>query len=117
MEQDGKPAKPLIAAAAARAATAVPGVARLEPGFTGLLAAAARSLHRQVTGVDPVSTDGVRVSFEDGGARVEVDVVVSGRDPAADVGRAVQRAVARAVREDTGVTPAAVVVKILDIAT
>ncbi|WP_408608085.1 Asp23/Gls24 family envelope stress response protein [Actinophytocola xanthii] len=110
---------PVVAAVAVRAAAAVPGVVRVEPGLVGLVASMVRAARHRVTGLDPAPIEGARVELDrvaDGHTvRVEVDVVISGQDQAAAVGRAVQRAVAGAVTEATGLTVAEVGVSIIDV--
>ena len=108
-------AEAVIAGVAADAALNTPGVVRLEPGFTGLLANLVHTARQRWHGVDPVPLDGVRVRIAGGRRRIHVGVVLSGADPAAVVGRAVQRAVARAVPEQTGVPVSEVFVSIIDI--
>jgi uncharacterized alkaline shock family protein YloU len=113
----------VVAAVAVRAATVVPGVVRVEPGLVGLVGSMVRAARQRIKGLDPAPTEGARVEFErtddgnDGGraVRVEVDVVISGQDQAAAVGHAVQRAVASAVTQATGLTVAEVGVSIIDI--
>jgi uncharacterized alkaline shock family protein YloU len=111
---------PVVAAVAVRAAAGVPGVVRVEPGLVGLVGSVVRAARQRIKGLDPAPTEGARVEFEraDGGGRtvrVEVDVVISGQDQAAAVGRSVQRAVASAVTQATGLTVAEVGVSIIDI--
>lgn len=112
-------AEPVIAAVAARAAVGVPGVARLEPGLTGLASQVARSVRQKINGLAPAPSEGVRVTVDRSAVpsnlRVSVDMVASGHDQAAAVGRAVQREVGHAVADATGLTPQAVVVSIMDI--
>jgi uncharacterized alkaline shock family protein YloU len=55
------------------------------------------------------------VRTADGRLTVQVDLVTSGVDQAAAVGRAVQRSVTRVVAEQTGLAVAEVVVSVLDI--
>jgi uncharacterized alkaline shock family protein YloU len=79
-----------------------------------------RAARQRIKGLDPAPTEGARVEFEraDGGGRtvrVEVDVVISGQDQTAAVGRSLQRAVASAVTQATGLTVAEVGVSIIDI--
>lgn len=106
----------VIAAVAVRAAAAVPGVLRVEPGLGGLVGSVVRSARQRIKGLDPAPTEGVRVEFERADTvRVEVDVVISGQDQAAAVGGALQRAVAGAVTEATGLRVAEVSVSIIDI--
>lgn len=113
----------VIAAVAAHAAAAVPGVVRVEPGLVGLVGSVVRTARQRIKGLDPAPTEGARVEFEQVGGgndsghtvRVEVDVVVSGQDQAAAVGHALQRAVSGAVTEATGLTVTEVSVSIIDI--
>src|SRR4051794_19978498 len=110
---------PVVAAVAVRAAAAVPGVVRVEPGLVGLVASMVRAARQRIKGLDPAPTEGARVEFQpnDHGltVRMAVDVVISGQDQAAAVGRALQRAVAGAVTEATGLTVSGVDVSIMDI--
>ncbi|WP_280426535.1 Asp23/Gls24 family envelope stress response protein [Nocardia carnea] len=106
---------PVIAAVAARAAAATPGVARLEPGVRGLLAVLTRAGRQRWTDADPAPTEGVRVRVTDAGLIVHVDIAVRVNGPAAEVGHAVQEQVAREVGEHTGRRVDAVCVHILDI--
>lgn len=110
----------VVAAVAVRAATAVPGVVRVEPGLVGLVGSVVRAARQRTKGLDPAPTEGARVEFEQasGGARtvrVDVDVVTSGQDQATAVGQALQRAVASAVTEATGLAVTEVRVSIIDI--
>jgi len=112
-----------VVAAVAVHAAAMPGVVRVEPGLVGLVGSVVRAARQRIKGLDPAPTEGARVEFEradggnDGGrtVRVEVDVVISGQDQAAAVGHALQRAVASAVTQATGLTVADVGVSIIDI--
>lgn len=106
---------PVIAAVAARAAEATPGVARLEPGVRGLLAILTRAGRQRWTEADPAPTEGVRVRVTDAGLTVHVDIAVRADGPAAGVARAVQEHVARDVGEHTGQQVDTVCVHILDI--
>ncbi|GAA3557421.1 Asp23/Gls24 family envelope stress response protein [Amycolatopsis ultiminotia] len=108
-------ADPVVASVAARAAIETSGVVRLEPGLRGLVTAWTRAARQRWKGLEPAPADGVRVRTVEGRRIVEVDVVTSGVDQAAAVGRAVQRAVTRAVADQTGLSVAAVTVSILDI--
>lgn len=110
----------VVAAVAVHAAAGVAGVVRVEPGLVGRMGSAVRAARQRVKGLAPAPTEGARVEFDraDGGGRVvrvEVDVVISGQDQAAAVGNAVQRAVAGAVTQATGLTVAEVGVSIIDI--
>jgi uncharacterized alkaline shock family protein YloU len=99
-----------IAAVAAHAALATPGVVRLEPGVVELIGGVGRVARQQVLGLVPTGSTGVTVAD---GPVVRVSVTVSG--PAATVGQDVQRAVAAAVEAGTGERVAGVEVSIVDI--
>ncbi|MCT2587938.1 Asp23/Gls24 family envelope stress response protein [Actinophytocola gossypii] len=106
----------VVAAVAVHAAVAVPGVLRVEPGLTGLVGSVVRTARQRIKGLEPAPTEGARVEFVRADTvRVEVDVVISGQDQATAVGHALQRAVAGAVSEATGLTVAEVGVSVLDI--
>jgi uncharacterized alkaline shock family protein YloU len=109
----------VVAAVAVHAAETLPGVVRVEPGLFGLLGSVGRTARQRIKGLDPAPTEGARVEFAqadgENGVRVEVDVVISGQDQAAAVAHTVQRAVASAVTEATGLTVAEVDVSIIDI--
>jgi uncharacterized alkaline shock family protein YloU len=115
MTAEDENANPDPARATAPAALATPGVARLEPGLVGLVTAWTRAARQRWKGLDPAPADGVRVRTADGRLTVQVDLVTSGVDQAAAVGRAVQRSVTRVVAEQTGLAVAEVVVSVLDI--
>ncbi|MFB8278043.1 Asp23/Gls24 family envelope stress response protein [Nocardia colli] len=107
---------PVVAAVAAQAACAVPGVVRLEPGVRGLVSSLVRVGKQRLTNTDPAASEGVRVRRSAGGAlSVQVDVVISADRPAAVIGHAVQQEVSRVVFEQTGQTVDEVSVTILDI--
>ncbi|MEU0543150.1 Asp23/Gls24 family envelope stress response protein [Nocardia sp. NPDC005978] len=106
----------VIAGVAARAAAAVPGVVRLEPGLRGMVAGWARSGKQLLRGQESLAGDGVRVEkTTDGGRAIRVDVSLGGDGRAAEVGAAIQRAVTGAVLEHTGVRIEQVSVVIIDI--
>jgi uncharacterized alkaline shock family protein YloU len=112
----------VVAAVAVHAAAAVSGVVRVEPGLVGLLGSVVRAARQRTKGLDPAPTEGARIEFEQADSendettvRMEVDVVISGQDQATAVAHAVQRAVAGAVTEATGLTVAEVGVSIIDI--
>lgn len=108
----------VLAAVAARAALATPGVLRLEPGVRGLVSGLVRAGRQRFTGIEPAGADGVRVrSHADGRISVEIDAVLSTERPATEVGVAVQREVLRVVEERTGQPVAEVRVGIVDIET
>ncbi|MFC4856873.1 hypothetical protein [Actinophytocola glycyrrhizae] len=102
----------VVAAVAARAAAAVPGVRRVEPGVTGLVTSVVRAARQRVKGLTPAPTEGVRVFVADGRPHVEIGIAVSGQ--AIAVGNAVRAAVAAELAEATGIS-AAVTVAVLDI--
>jgi uncharacterized alkaline shock family protein YloU len=110
-------ADPVIASVAARAAITSPGVVRLEPGLRGLVTAWTRAARQRWKGLDPAPADGVRVRTVDGRLSVQVDLIASGADQAATVGRSVQRAVSRYVTSQTGLVVDEVSVSIMDIET
>jgi uncharacterized alkaline shock family protein YloU len=106
----------VVAAVAVHAAVAVPGVLRVEPGLAGLVGSVVRTARQRIKGLEPAPTEGARVEFVRADTvRVEVDVVISGQDQATAVGHALQRAVAGAVSEATGLTVAEVGVSVIDI--
>ncbi|MEV5649816.1 Asp23/Gls24 family envelope stress response protein [Nocardia sp. NPDC052254] len=105
----------VIAAVAAHAATAVPGVAYLEPGVLGLLGHLARGGRQLWGGPDLAPGAGVRVRHSGGWLRVHVDLAVAAGCQVGEVGQAVQRAVVGMVTEQTGMVVDAVSVTILDI--
>ncbi|MBF6210205.1 Asp23/Gls24 family envelope stress response protein [Nocardia puris] len=106
----------VIAAVAARAAAAAPGVVRLEPGVRGLVGTFVRAGRQRLAGTEPAAAEGVRARRTAAGAiLVEVDVVLAADTHAAEVGAAVQREVTRVVAEQTGQEIDAVTVTILDI--
>ncbi|RZQ65193.1 Asp23/Gls24 family envelope stress response protein [Amycolatopsis suaedae] len=105
----------VVASVAARAAAAVSGVVRLEPGLVGLVADWGRTIRQRWQGMTPAPADGVRVRIGEDAVTIQIDLVTSGFDQAAAVGQAVQRAVTRAVATQTGLAVDAVSVSIMDI--
>ncbi|MBF6326916.1 Asp23/Gls24 family envelope stress response protein [Nocardia transvalensis] len=105
----------VIAGVAARAAAAVPGVLRLEPGVLGLVGHLARSGRQLWTGQESAPSPGVRVRRAGGWLNIQVDLAMSAGARIGEVGQAVQQRVARAVTEQTGVEVDAVAVAVLDI--
>lgn len=106
----------VVAAVAVHAAVAVPGVLRVEPSLAGLMGSVVRTARQRIKGLEPAPTEGARVEFVRADTvRVEVDVVISGHGQATAVGHALQRAVAGAVSEATGLTVAEVGVSVIDI--
>ncbi|WP_030515545.1 Asp23/Gls24 family envelope stress response protein [Nocardia sp. NRRL WC-3656] len=105
----------VIAAVAARAATSVPGVARLEPGVLGLLGHLARTGRQWWSSQDIAPGAGVRVRHSGGWLKVQVDLSVTGGCHVGEVGQAIQQEVVRMVAQQTGMVVDAVSVAILDI--
>ncbi|MBF6174862.1 Asp23/Gls24 family envelope stress response protein [Nocardia blacklockiae] len=108
-------ADPVLAGVAARAAAAVPGVLRLEPGVLGLVGQLARSGRQLLTGQESVPSGGVRIRRAGEWLKISVDLTVAAGGHVGDVCRDVQRSVARVVTEQTGVTVDEVSVTVLDI--
>ncbi|MGB3442029.1 MAG: hypothetical protein WBA97_25060 [Actinophytocola sp.] len=102
----------VLAAVAVRAAAAVPGVRRVEPGVAGLVASVGRLVRQRAKGLTPAAAEGTRVWVAGSHVCVEVGVAVAGQ--AIAVGNAVRAAVAAELAEATGVT-AVVTVSVLDI--
>ncbi|GAB2685617.1 Asp23/Gls24 family envelope stress response protein [Nocardia thraciensis] len=105
----------VIAGVAARAAAAVAGVRRLEPGVLGLVGQLARSGRQLWTGQEPAPAGGVRVRRAGQWLRIHVDLTMAAGVEVGAVGQAVQREVAHMVAEQTGVAVDEVVVTVLDI--
>ncbi|GAA1200883.1 Asp23/Gls24 family envelope stress response protein [Prauserella alba] len=107
---------PVLAAIAARAASRVSGVRRLQGGIVGLTGAAIRAVRQRIADVEPAPTEGVRTSVDGatGSVDLEIDLTISDFDQAAAVARAVQRAVRRTVTDATGIAPRNVSVNVLD---
>lgn len=106
---------PVIAAVAAGAAAATPGVVRLEPGIRGRVSTVLRAGRRRWKGIDPAPVEGVRVRRGETGLLVQVDIAIAAGRPAVEMGHVVQEEVARVVWEQTGQQVAEVWVTILDI--
>ncbi|MFC0626179.1 hypothetical protein [Kribbella deserti] len=102
--------------AAARAARAVPGVVRLQPGVWGLLRQFAVRAWEQTTGKVLPDIAGVDARLVEDGTRlrVELRIVVSIHSQAAAVGAAVHEAVTVAAIEAAG-KPVEVTVHIVEI--
>ncbi|MCR3720997.1 MULTISPECIES: Asp23/Gls24 family envelope stress response protein [Prauserella salsuginis group] len=115
-EPDWDVEPPVLAAIAARAASRVVGVQRLQSGLVGLTGAAIRAVRQRIADVDPAPTEGVRIEVDDttGSVDVEIDLTISHFEQAAAVARAVQHAVHRTVTDATGIAPRNVSVNILD---
>ncbi len=108
----------VAAAIAAHAACTVTGVARLEPGLSGLvthLAARARHQLRQDGAGGPPPTEGVDVEVDGSTARVHVDLATAADAQATAVAHRVQDAIAQALLVDAGLTVTTVSVSVLDI--
>lgn len=106
----------VVASVAARAAAAVPGVVRVEPGLRGLVAELTRAGKQLWSGYETAPTDGVRVLRDDGGALgAQLEVAIGAERHAGAVGAAVQHEVVRTVREQTGVRLDEVSVTVVDI--
>ncbi|MGN2641736.1 Asp23/Gls24 family envelope stress response protein [Nocardia takedensis] len=105
----------VLAAVAARAALATPGVSRLEPGMRGLVSSLVRVGKQRWTGAEPAPAEGVRVRRDGAALSVHVDVVLTAGRRVATVGAAVQQEVSRVVAEQTGQQVTAVTVAVTDI--
>lgn len=105
----------VIAAIAAHAAGATPGVARLQPGLAGLLGEFSRRTRQRLGLAAGAATGGVEVERAAGGVTLRLEIAADGHDQAAAVARAAQQAVARAVSEGTGLAVESVAIRILDI--
>lgn len=104
------------AEAAARAARAVPGMARLQPGVLGLLVQLATQSFERATGLELPDIAGVRADLADDDAvGIELQIVVDGGYQAAAVGAMVAQAVTEAVPAVAGVAVAAVRVRIVEV--
>ncbi|MGH3519152.1 MAG: Asp23/Gls24 family envelope stress response protein [Haloechinothrix sp.] len=105
----------VIAGIAMHAASATPGVVRVEPGLRGLVGSFRRAARPYTRTAEPAQTGGVSVEVAGGTTWIGVNIVSSGQDQAAAIAQAVQRAVARDVTRDTGLDVAEVRVSIVDI--
>ncbi len=102
--------------AAARAARAVPGVVRLQPGVWGLVGQLAARVWEQATGQALPDLAGVRAELVDGiGVAVDVQLVVDGGYQAAAVGTAVHDAVRAALTRAAGLVVTEVQVHIVEV--
>lgn len=102
--------------AAARAARAVPGVVRMQPGVLGLLGQLAGEAWEQATGEELPDIAGVAADLDDSGAvTLDLRIVVDGGYRAVDVGAAVQDAVAAAVGAAVSLPVDAVAVHVVEI--
>ncbi|WP_330179757.1 Asp23/Gls24 family envelope stress response protein [Nocardia sp. NBC_01503] len=105
----------VVASVAAHAAAAVPGVVRVEHGLRGLVTALTRAGRQLWTGYEIASTKGVRMQRDSGSLAVELEIAIAAERHAGTIGTAVQHAVVRTVREQTGVRVDEVSVTIVDI--
>lgn len=103
------------AAAAARAARAVPGMVRMQPGVVGLLAQLAAQAFERATGLELPDIAGVRADLADGAVRVELKIVVDAGYQAVAVGAMVAQAVTEAVPAVAGVAVSEVRVHIVEV--
>ncbi|TCP56915.1 putative alkaline shock family protein YloU [Tamaricihabitans halophyticus] len=110
-------AEPVIASIAADAASRTPGVLRLQPGLAGLVGSVGRMARQRVRGLSSAPREGVTVELTDGAADIHLYLTLAGFAPAQQLAAAVQRAVAGAVHEDTGVVVRSVAITIIDIDT
>jgi len=105
-----------MAATAAEAARATPGVAHLQPGLWGLVQQFGTQLWTTVTGQPRPDTAGVEVVIGHDAVTVDVAFVADGRRPAVEVAFDVQRRVYSAVLATHDIKPDRVAVRIIDIA-
>lgn len=111
--------------AAARAARAVPGVVRLQPGVFGLLAQLAAQAFERATGLAVPDIAGVQADLVPRPAdrppagerpvRIELQIVVDGGYQAAAVGAMVHKAVTESVPVAAGVPVSEVRVHIVEV--
>ncbi len=102
--------------AAARAARAVPGVVRLQPGVCGLVGQLAARAWEQATGQALPDLAGVRAELVDGiGVAVDVQLVLDGGYQAAAVGTVVHDAVRAALTRAAGLVVTEVQVHIVEV--
>jgi uncharacterized alkaline shock family protein YloU len=107
-----------IAALAAAAARATPGVAHLQPGLWGLVAQLGTELWTRATGKPRPDTGGVEVAIDVHADTTTIDItlVTDGLRPAAATAAHVQRAVHQAVTDSGAAPPTRIAVHITDIA-
>jgi hypothetical protein len=105
-----------IAAAAAVAARAVPGVAHLQPGLWGLVQQLGTDLWTRVTGKPRPDTGGVEVVIDADTTTIDITLVADGLRPAAVIAAHVQREVYLAVTDSGAAPPTRIAVHITDIA-
>ena len=104
-----------VAAAAAQAARATPGVVRLQPNLWGLVRRFSQQVWERVTGKPYPDVAGVEVQLDDESATIELTLVTDGRHPAASIAAAAQRAVVEAVTTQTGLAVTSVAVHVCEI--
>ena len=105
-----------IAAAAAAAARATPGVAHLQPGLWGLVQQLGTELWTRVTGQPRPDTAGIEVRIDGDAVTIEVTLVADGRRAASATAGEVQRNVHRAVHAAHDIAPRRIAVHVVDIA-
>ena len=103
-------------ARAARAARAVPGMVRLQPGVLGLLGQLAAEAWEQASGEELPDIAGVVADLDGSGAvSLDLRIVVDGGYRAVDVGVAVQQAVSAAVTAELSLPVGGVAVHVVEI--
>lgn len=105
-----------VAAAAADAARATPGVARLQPGLWGLVQQLGRDAWTRLTARPYPDVAGVEVGLDAGTTTIDIALVCDGSIPAAVVAGDVQRNVHRAVLATCSIAPTRIAVHVVDIA-
>lgn len=105
----------VVAAVGAHAAAATPGVIRLEAGLGDLVTGLGRAVRQRIAGISPAPVTGTSATVTGRLTRLRVSVAVSADWPAAATAAAVQRSVAQAVADATGLSVAGVSVAILDV--
>ncbi len=103
-----------VADAAARAARAVPGVVRLQPGVVGLLARLAAQAFERATGQALPDIAGVRADLTTSATRIDLQIVVDAGYQAAAVGAMVVQAVTETVPTVVGVAVGEVRVHVVE---
>ena len=105
-----------VAAVAAAAARAIPGVAHLQPGLWGLVQQVSTDLWTRVTGKPRPDTGGVEVVIDGDTTTIDITLATDGLRPAATVAGDVQREVHLAVIDSGVAPPARIAVHVVDIA-
>lgn len=101
---------------AARAARAVPGVVRLQPGVWGLVRQLGAQAFERVTGHGVPDIAGVDVELVgDDAVGLDLRIVVDGRHRAATVGAAVRHAVSTTVPPEHGFRVVSVAVHVVEV--